>query len=328
MLAGDKLTPALELRHLTKAFNLGVGMESFFGRPPQKHIAVDRVSLRVEPRSVLGLVGESGSGKTTCGLMAMRLLEATEGQILVNGSDITNLGHVELKPIRQKMQIVFQDSYASLDPMMTLSKIIVEPFVIHNMLTRQERVETVGDLLEKVGLDRSYANRYPHELSGGQRQRVSIARALALKPDILVADEPTSALDVSVKAQVINLLHDLQQEMGLSILFISHELNVIRSLADEVVVMYRGRIVEQAPTESIFQDARHPYTKSLLRAIPSLNPRERSRRTFMTPDQIAADIPLLLRDDISLISDEVPGAQLVKISENHFVEATIREGGE
>jgi oligopeptide/dipeptide ABC transporter ATP-binding protein len=325
MLAGEPMTPALELRQLTKAFELGSGMKPLFGGQAKKHIAVNGVNISVKPQTVLGLVGESGSGKSTCGLMAMRLLDATEGQILVNGNDITNLSPEKLKPVRKKMQIVFQDSYASLNPMMTLLQIIAEPFVIHNLLTRKERVETVGDLLEKVGLDRSYANRYPHELSGGQRQRVSIARALALKPDILVADEPTSALDVSVKAQVINLLHDLQEEMGLSILFISHELNVIRSLADEIVVMYRGRIVEQAPTETIFQDAQHPYTKSLLSAIPSLNPRERFRRTFMSTDQIAAEIPILARADITFVGAERSGPQLVKFSDDHFVEATIRE---
>ena len=323
MLASNSMTPALELRQLTKTFEIGGGFKSAFGRAKRMHLAVDCVDISVKPKSVLGLVGESGSGKSTCGLMAMRLLDATAGQILVNGTDITNLNSADLKPLRRKMQIIFQDSYASLDPMMTLARIIAEPFVIHDMYSHQERIETVGDLLERVGLDRSYANRYPHELSGGQRQRVSIARALALKPKILIADEPTSALDVSVKAQVINLLHDLQEEMGLSMLFISHELNVIRSLVDEIIVMYKGRIVEQAPTEAIFQNAQHPYTKSLLYAIPSVNPRERSRRTFMSASQIAADIPVLARDDISIIGQERSGPQLVRISEDHFVEATV-----
>jgi oligopeptide/dipeptide ABC transporter ATP-binding protein len=229
-----------------------------------------------------------------------------------------------LKPLRKQMQIVFQDSYSSLDPMMTLSQIVAEPFVIHGMYTRQERSEIAGDLFEKVGLDRSYRSRYPHELSGGQRQRISIARALALKPDILVADEPTSALDVSVKAQVINLLHDLQEEMGLSILFISHELNVIRSLADEIAVMHQGRVVEQAATETIFENARHPYTKSLLNAIPSLNPRERARRTFMSAEQIRANIPKLSRTDV-VVKDNITGnePQLVTIADDHKVEAIL-----
>lgn len=318
-----EMDAALELRNVSKSFSLGGGFKSLFGGSADEHLAVDKVNLKVKPKQVLGLVGESGSGKSTCGLMAMRLLDVSGGKILLNGAEITELAPKDLKPHRRHMQIVFQDSYASLDPMMTLSQIVAEPFVIHNLMTSAERSEAVGDLFEKVGLDRSYRNRYPHELSGGQRQRISIARALALRPNILVADEPTSALDVSVKAQVINLLHDLQAEMGLSILFISHELNVIRSLADEIAVMYRGRIVEQAATETIFQNAQHPYTKSLLNAIPSLNPRERRRRTFLTASQIAAEIPRLARADVTLIDQEQSGPQLLKIDDQHLVEALV-----
>lgn len=323
------MTPALELKQLSKAFQIGRKRSSLFRSEPITHVAVDAVSLQLRPKTVLGLVGESGSGKSTCGLMAMRLLDPTQGHIFVNGTEVTKLNSDEMKPIRRQMQIVFQDSYSSLSPMMTLSQVIAEPFVIHGLLSKAEQKEAVEDLLEKVGLDRSYGNRYPHELSGGQRQRVSIARALALKPDILVADEPTSALDVSVKAQVINLLHDLQEEMGLSILFISHELNVIRSLADEITVMYRGRVVEQAPTETIFQNARHPYTKSLLNAIPSMNPRARRRREFSTPEQIAAQIPVFSANDVSFVSAPLgTSPQLVKISDNHIIEANITGSGE
>lgn len=319
------MRPVLELRNLRKSFEIGGGFGRMFGGTAEHFVAVDGVSLSVQPRKVLGLVGESGSGKSTCGLMAMRLLDVTSGQIIVNGTDITRLDRASLKPLRKQMQIVFQDSYSSLDPMMTLSQIVAEPFVIHGMHTQKERSEIVGDLFEKVGLDRSYRSRYPHELSGGQRQRISIARALALKPDILVADEPTSALDVSVKAQVINLLHDLQEEMGLSILFISHELNVIRSLADEIAVMHRGRIVEQAPTETIFQNARHPYTKSLLSAIPSLNPRERARRTFMSAEEIYKNIPTVSRADVTVDEDaKVSGPQLVNVAEDHKVEVIVK----
>ncbi len=319
------MSPVLELRNIRKSFELGRGFGSLFRAAPPPVVAVDGVSLSVLPRKVLGLVGESGSGKSTCGLMAMRLLDVTSGEIFVNGTDITRMEPAQLKPLRKQMQIVFQDSYSSLDPMMTLSQIVAEPFVIHDMYTHQERSEIVGDLFEKVGLDRSYRSRYPHELSGGQRQRISIARALALKPKILVADEPTSALDVSVKAQVINLLHDLQEEMGLSILFISHELSVIRSLADEIAVMHRGRIVEQAPTETIFQNAQHPYTQSLLNAIPSLDPRKRSRRTFMSAEDIFAKIPTVSRGDV-VIAENVPTTdpQLVNVSEDHKVEAIVQ----
>ena len=318
------MSPVLELRNLRKSFDMDSGFANFFGGAPQQIVAVDGVSLNVMPRKVLGLVGESGSGKSTCGLMAMRLLDVTSGEIIVNGTDITRLEPAVLKPLRKQMQIVFQDSYSSLDPMMTLSQIVAEPFVIHGMYTNQERNEIVGDLFEKVGLDRSYRSRYPHELSGGQRQRISIARALALKPDILVADEPTSALDVSVKAQVINLMHDLQEEMGLSILFISHELNVIRSLADEIAVMHNGRIVEQAPTETIFKDAQHPYTKSLLNAIPSLDARKRVRRSFMTAEEITANIPKVSQADITTTANvSTTGPQLVNVSEDHKVEAIV-----
>ena len=232
----------LELKNVSKIYSETKNITNFLSKNDDKFVAVDNVSFSLEAKKVLGLVGESGSGKSTCALMAMKLLDITEGEIFVNNNNITDLKLQELKQYRREMQIVFQDSYSSLDPMMTISKIIIEPFIIHKMYSANERNEIAIDLLEKVGLNKTYTNRYPHELSGGERQRVSIARALALKPSILVADEPTSALDVCVKAQVINLLQDLQDEMGLSILFISHELNVLRSLADKITVMYRGRV--------------------------------------------------------------------------------------
>ncbi len=249
------MTPALELRGLGKTFSRRAG-GGFFARHTD-HVAVRDVNLVLPRNAILGLVGESGSGKTTTGLMAMRLIEPTTGQILVDGTDITTMGHAALKPLRRKMQVVFQDSYSALDPMMTLAQIVAEPLHIHRIGTAAEQTEQALVLLARVGLDRRYGQRYPHELSGGQRQRVAIARALILQPTVLVADEPTSALDVSVKAQIINLLLDLQQERGLSILFISHDLSVVRSLTDRVAVMFNGRIVEQAPTEAIFTDARH-----------------------------------------------------------------------
>ena len=255
--------------------------------------------------------------------MAMKLLEITKGEIFVNNNNITNLSLQELKQYRKEMQIVFQDSYSSLDPMMTISKIIIEPFIIHKMYSTHERNEIAIDLLEKVGLNKTYTNRYPHELSGGERQRVSIARALALKPSILVADEPTSALDVCVKAQVINLLQDLQDEMGLSILFISHELNVLRSLADKITVMYRGRVVEEAPTEQIFANPIHPYTKSLLEAIPKLDPSLRKRRTFIDDSYIQSNIPKYSPNDVNFVSTNDSQIGFVEIDNNHFVEAEV-----
>ena len=312
------MVPALELRNLCKSYPL---------RQPGGWIArhvdhpvVRNVSLVLQPNAILGLVGESGSGKTTTGLMAMRLVEPSSGQILIGGADITTLGHAALKPYRAQMQVVFQDSYSALDPMMTLAQIVAEPLHIHRLGSAGEQAEQALALLDRVGLHRSYGQRYPHELSGGQRQRVAIARALILKPSVLVADEPTSALDVSVKAQIINLLLDLQLEMGLSILFISHDLSVVRSLTDQVAVMFNGRIVEQAASETIFADARHPYTRGLLSAIPVLNPRERRVRSFLTRAEIDAAIPRLPAGGAPASAQP----QLVTVAPGHLVEAILQ----
>ncbi len=306
--------PALELKGVTKRF--------------REQLAVDRVDLVVPRRQVVALVGESGSGKTTTGLLALRLIEPTAGRILLHGEDITGLGHKQLKAHRRRMQVVFQDSYASLDPMMTLGETIAEPLGIHGIGTPAERRETAQSWLEKVGLDGSYATRYPHELSGGQRQRVSVARALILGASVLVADEPTSALDVSVKAQIVNLLQGLQEDMGLSMLFISHDLSVVRSLADQVVVMLRGRVVERAETDRIFAEPHHPYTKALLDAVPVIDPRARRRRTFLSAEELAARTPRVRAADLEsppLLDTAEP--QLVALAGSHFVEAIVTEGG-
>jgi ABC-type oligopeptide transport system ATPase subunit len=303
---------ALELKQVTKRYGDAA--------------VVDRVDLTVPRNSVVALVGESGSGKTTTGLVALRLVHPTSGQILLEGEDITSLSQAQLKPHRRRLQVVFQDSYASLDPMMTLGEIIAEPLGIHGMGSRAERLDKARGWLEKVGLDASYANRYPHELSGGQRQRVAVARALILGASVLVADEPTSALDVSVKAQIVNLLQGLQAEMGLSMLFISHDLSVVRSLADEVVVMLRGRVVERAPTDRIFAGARHPYTRALLDAVPVVDPTKRRRRTFMSAAEIAERTPKFRPSEIELqplIDTAEP--QLVALAGDHFVEAIVSE---
>ena len=313
----------LELKNVSKIYSETKNITNFLSKSEDQFIAVDNVSFTLESKKVLGLVGESGSGKSTCALMAMRLIDITEGEIFVNNNNITNLNLQELKKYRREMQIVFQDSYSSLDPMMTISKIIIEPFIIHKLYSTNERNEIAIDLLEKVGLNKTYTNRYPHELSGGERQRVSIARALALKPSILIADEPTSALDVCVKAQVINLLQDLQDEMGLSILFISHELNVLRSLADNITVMYRGRVVEEAPTEQIFANPIHPYTKSLLEAIPKLDPSLRKRRTFIDDNYIQSNIPIFSFNDVKFVSKDHSDIGFVEVDNNHFVEAKV-----
>jgi ABC-type oligopeptide transport system ATPase subunit len=315
------MTPALELRKLCKTFALPV--RTGWRTTHIDHHAVKDVSLTLPRNAILGLVGESGSGKTTTGMMAMRLVEPSSGQILVDGTDITTMDHAALKPFRRKMQVVFQDSYSALDPMLTLGQIVAEPLHIHGIGTPAEQTDQALAWLHRVGLDRSYGNRYPHELSGGQRQRVAIARALILAPTVLVADEPTSALDVSVKAQIINLLLDLQAEMGLSILFISHDLSVVRSLTDRVAVMFNGRVVEQAPTEVIFTDARHPYSRSLLDAIPVLNPRLRRVRTFLSRAELAASSPRLTQSDLAAPTDSGPEPQLVSVAQDHLVEAIV-----
>ncbi|MDG1118699.1 MAG: ATP-binding cassette domain-containing protein [Flavimaricola sp.] len=314
------MTAALELRGLCKSYPL---RDPNGWLPRYRELRVVRdVDLTVESNSIVGLVGESGSGKTTTGMMALRLTEPTAGRILVGGQDITRMEAAALKPFRAKMQVVFQDSYSALDPMFTLAQIVAEPLHVHGRGSAREQTETALDWLERVGLHRSYGSRYPHELSGGQRQRVAIARALVLRPDVLIADEPTSALDVSVKAQIINLLQDLQAEMGLSILFISHDLSVVRSLTDKVAVMFNGRIVEEAATEDIFIRPQHPYTRSLLDAIPVLNPRDRRDRVFRSREDLEADIPRL-----SAVATGLPPAptpRLIPHGPGHRYEALVQ----
>jgi oligopeptide/dipeptide ABC transporter ATP-binding protein len=312
-------TPALELKGLAKSFRIR-RRRGLFNDYGDFH-AVREVNIALPRNRIVAIVGESGSGKTTTGLMAMRLTEATRGQIFVNGTDISTLSHEALKPWRRQMQIVFQDSYSALDPMMTLTAIIAEPLHIHGIGTRREQTEKALDWLERVGLDRSYASRYPHELSGGQRQRVAIARALILGPSVLVADEPTSALDVTVKAQIIGLLKKLQAEMGLSMLFISHDLSTVKSLTDSVVVMYRGRVVEEAPTARIFAEPQHPYTRALLDAVPATNPRDRRERSFLSAEEIAAQTPRFTVIQTGVTPRAEP--QLVSIGPGHRVEAYV-----
>ena len=313
--------PALELRGLSKVYAIRRRGRMF--STYVDHHAVRGVSLTLPRNKIVGLVGESGSGKTTTGMMAMRLIEPSAGQILVDGADISGLDSAALKSFRRRMQVVFQDSYSALDPVMTLAQIIAEPLHIHGMLTGRQQTEAALDWLEKVGLDRNFGQRYPHELSGGQRQRVAIARALILGPSVLVADEPTSALDVTVKAQIIGLLKKLQSEMGLSMLFISHDLSVVRSLTDNVVVMYQGRVVEQAPTATLFANPQHPYTRALIDAIPATNPRERRLRSFLSAAEIEMATVRLKREALAeeTAANELP--QLVAIAPGHLVEAVV-----
>jgi oligopeptide transport system ATP-binding protein len=246
--------------------------------------AVDGVSFDIAPGETLGLVGESGCGKSTLGKMLVRLLKPTHGTVLFNGSDITRLGQHALRPLRREIQMIFQDPAESLDPRMSVRSIIEEPLIIHGLGTRGERIGQVNALLDRVGLPTSAAERYPFEFSGGQRQRIGIARALALKPKLIVCDEPVSALDVSVQSQILNLLVELQRDFGLSYLFIAHDLSVVKHVSDRVAVMYLGKIVELATADAIYQDPRHAYTKALLSAIPSHDPKVRRKKILLEGD--------------------------------------------
>ncbi|WP_375753805.1 ABC transporter ATP-binding protein [Vibrio sp. HN007] len=240
--------------------------------------AVDGVSFHVNRGETLGLVGESGCGKSTLGRTLLKLYEPTEGRIFFEGEDITDLSTREMRPLRREMQIIFQDPLESLNQRHTIGMIISEPFEIHGIGTKAERKVWVEELLEKVGLPASSVNRYPHEFSGGQRQRIGIARAIALKPKLLICDESVSALDVSVQAQILNLLLKLQQEMDLAIIFISHDLSVVRHVSDRVAVMYFGKIVEYGPVKEIYDSPKADYTTTLLAAIPATHPRNRRRK--------------------------------------------------
>ena len=251
--------------------------------------AVDGVSLHIGPGETLGLVGESGCGKSTLGKAVVRLLKPTSGSIGFNGTDITRMSQRALRPLRRDFQMIFQDPVESLDPRMSVRSIIEEPLLIHRIGSRSDRVRMVHELLDRVGLPSSAAERYSFEFSGGQRQRIGIARALALKPKLIVCDEPVSALDVSIQSQILNLLVELQRELGLSYLFIAHDLSVVKHVSDRVAVMYLGKIVELAPSESIYRDPRHAYTKALLSAIPSTDPNA-SRERILLEGEIPSPI--------------------------------------
>jgi oligopeptide/dipeptide ABC transporter ATP-binding protein len=254
--------------------------------------AVDGVSLRVRSGQTLGLVGESGCGKSTLGRLLLRLIEPTFGRIVYDGKDLMPLSQSALRPLRRRMQIIFQDPFSSLNPRMTVRQILGEPIEIHRLAkTRTETDRKIAELLEKVGLRAEAIHRYPHEFSGGQRQRIGIARALAVEPEFIVCDEPISALDVSIQAQIINLLMELQEQLGLSYLFISHDLSIVRHVSQRVAVMYLGRIVEQGPPDAVYEAPLHPYTHALLSAVPSIDPTKRKPRVLVEGDQPSAIDP-------------------------------------
>lgn len=252
-------TPLIETKHLKKYFKTGSGMLH----------AVDDVNISIERGHTLGVVGESGCGKSTLGRTILRLLPATSGSVLYEGTDIQKLGSSDMKKMRSEMQIIFQDPYASLNPRMSVSQIIEEPLKVNHIYKdKAAKDQRILELMDTVGLARRLANSYPHELDGGRRQRIGVARALALNPSFIVCDEPVSALDVSIQAQVLNLMMDLQDSMGLTYMFITHDLSVVRHISTHIAVMYLGQVVEYAPSQELFDDPKHPYTKALLSAIP------------------------------------------------------------
>ncbi len=257
--------PLLEVFDLKKHFPVHRGLIQR-GKEPVR--AVDGISFRLHRGETLGLVGESGCGKTTVARTVLRLTEPTAGRVVFDGTDLKGATAAEVRALRPRMQMIFQDSYSSLNPRMSVGRSIAEPLLQHTTMNRAERAERVGKLMSIVGLDPKLAARMPHEFSGGQRQRVGIARALALKPDLIVCDEPISSLDISIQAQIVNLLADIQEQFGLTYLFISHDLGMVKHLCDRVAVMYRGKIVEIAPTQALFRDPKHAYTRALFSSVP------------------------------------------------------------
>ncbi len=308
-------SPLLKVRSLRTRFNLPSGL---FGRVRRRVHAVEQVSFDLSAGETLALVGESGCGKSTTGRSLMRLVDIDGGSIEFGGRDIARLPADEVRPLRREIQMVFQDPYASLDPRLTVGFSVAEPLYVHGVARGAEAEERVAWLLRHVGLAPEHAQRYPHEFSGGQRQRIAIARALALQPKIIIADEAVSALDVSIRAQIVNLLLDLQAEFGLSYLFISHDMAVVERISHRVAVMYLGQIVEMGPRRAIFENPRHPYTRKLMAAVPVADPARRRRKRELSSEEIPSPI--------RVVGDEPAVAPLEQVGPGHFV-ATHRVGG-
>ena len=325
MTTGDSL---VEVRNLKKHFPITSGV---FSRVSGHVRAVDGVSLSIREGETLGLVGESGCGKTTAGRSILRLIEPTEGRIKFDGTDVRALSRKGLRAIRRQMQIIFQDPYSSLNPRMTVGGMLSEALKIHKLARGRALRPRIAELLDTVGLRPDYARRYPHEFSGGQRQRIGIARALAVNPRFIVLDEPVSALDVSIQAQIINLLQDLQARLGLTYLFVAHDLSVVRHISDRVAVMYLGRIVEIADSKQLYTNPQHPYTMALLSAVPVPDPRRKRSRTVLSgdvpsPANVPSGCPFHPRcpEKEEACSRVVP--DLLEVESDHGVACILRTG--
>ncbi|MBQ9421667.1 MAG: ABC transporter ATP-binding protein [Lachnospiraceae bacterium] len=272
----------VETEHLKTYFPIKRKILDYVARKPQKYVkAVDDISIEVYENEILGLVGESGCGKSTLARTILRLNDPTDGKIEFNGTDITHMSNKELKPMRRNMQMVFQDPYSSLDPRVTIGDMLKTELLYHNLCKPEQVHQRILDILTEVGMDEEATKRYPSEFSGGQRQRIAIARALAVDPQLVIADEPVSALDVSIQAQILNLLKVLRKDHNLTILFITHDLSVVRHISDRICVMYLGKVVELGETEDVFNQRLHPYTDILLRSAPSLDPRNRAKKALI-----------------------------------------------
>ncbi len=312
----------LEVKHLKKYFKTSRGMLH----------AVDDINFTIERGKTLGLVGESGCGKSTTGRVILRLIEPTSGEVLFEGKDVTKLSRSEMRHMRKDMQIIFQDPFSSLDPKKTVSQIIAEPIIENRILTKRHDIEDrVLELMDTVGLAERYINTYPHELDGGRRQRIGIARALAMEPKLIICDEPVSALDVSIQAQILNLLKELQEKLGLTYIFITHDLSVVNHFSDDIAVMYLGQIVEKAPAEELFDNPIHPYTQALLSAIPIPELGHRRERVKLKgeitspiePPQECRFAKRCLYCDEKICKSAIP--QLIEVKPNHFVACPLKQ---
>lgn len=316
----------LKVQNLKKHYPISQGL---WGQTTGQVKAVDGVSFDIYPGETLGLVGESGCGKTTTGRAILRLIEPTSGDVTFKNMHVTTLKQKKLRELRRHMQIIFQDPYSSLNPRLTVGGILSEPLKIHNLTTKSARGERITDLLETVGLSPDAARRYPHEFSGGQRQRIGIARALAVEPELIIADEPVSALDVSIQAQIVNLLQDLQAQLGLTFLFIAHDLSVVRHISQRVAVMYLGRIVEIASREELYNNPQHPYTQALLSSVPVPDPRIKRNRTILkgdvpNPSNVPSGCPFHPRCPEATTDCKQVEPELLEMGNQHRVACILR----